>query len=74
MFDYFQLSEKTPEFIQFCNIIDKCLTRESSHNLSILTDISSKLWALLMSRFDNFKYIVFFTSNGRKLDHCVESN
>ena len=36
--------------IQFWNIIDKGLTRESSHNLTVLTDISSKPWALLMSR------------------------
>ena len=44
MFDFFQLSGKTPKSIQFWNIIDKALTRESSHNLTILTDISSKPW------------------------------
>ena len=51
MFDFFQLSGKTPELIHLRNIIDKGLTRESSHNLTILIDISSKPWALLMSRF-----------------------
>ena len=52
MFDFFLLSGKTPEFIHFWNIIDKGLTRESSHGLTILIDIlSSKPWALLMSKF-----------------------
>ena len=50
MFDFFQLSGKTPNIIHFWNIIDKDLARELSHNLTILTDIS-KPWALLMSRF-----------------------
>ena len=61
MFDCFQLSGKTPELIQFCNMIDKGLTRETSHNLTILTDISSKLWALLMSRFLIILSISFFS-------------
>ena len=51
MLDFLQLSGKTPELMQFWNIIDKGLTRESPHNVTILTDISSKPWALLMSRF-----------------------
>ena len=50
MFGFFQHSGKTLELMQFWNIIEKDLTRESSHNLTILTDISSKPWALLMSR------------------------
>ena len=43
--------ENKTELIQFLNIIDKGLIRESSHNLTVLIDISSKPWALLMSRF-----------------------
>ena len=50
MFGFFQHSGKTLELMQFWNIIEKDLTRESSHNLTILTDMSSKPWALLMSR------------------------
>ena len=51
MLDFLQLSGNTPELIQFWNIFDKALTMESPHNVTILTDISSKPWALLMSRF-----------------------
>ena len=51
MFDFFQLSGKTPELMQFWNIINKGLIRESSYNMTILTDILSKPWALLVSRF-----------------------
>ena len=38
-------------WMQFWNIIDKGLTRESSHKLTIRTKISSKPWTLLMSGF-----------------------
>ena len=51
MFDFFQLSGKTPELMQFWNIINKGLIRESSYNMTILTDILSKPWVLLVSRF-----------------------
>ena len=51
MFDFFQLSGKTPELMQFWNIINKGLIRESSYNMTIQTDILSKPWALLVSRF-----------------------
>ena len=51
MFDFFQPSGKTPELMQFWNIINKGLIRESSYNMTILTDILSKPWALLVSRF-----------------------
>ena len=50
MFDFFQLSGKALELMQFWNI-DECLTRELSHNLTILIDISSKPLASLMSKF-----------------------
>ena len=51
MIDYFQLSGKTPKLILFWNIVDIGLTRESSHNLTILTDITSTPRDLLMLRF-----------------------
>ena len=41
MFDFSQLSGKALELMQFWNI-DECLTRELSHNLTILIDILSK--------------------------------
>ena len=50
IFEFFQVPGKVLVSIQFYNNMDRGVMIDLSHNFSILTDISSCPWALLMSR------------------------
>ena len=50
IFDFFQVSGKVLVSIQFWNNKDRGVMIDLSHNFSILIDISSCPWALVMSR------------------------